>query len=276
MIPRVPDARLVLFGAVVSAFLAGACAPSQPASETAKPVFLYSLYYNAEGENRYPPDGNYSEVLQLLSEDFEVRVHREPLTDETLADVKVVLISNPSDQAVPGYPAPPHISDEEAATLTRFIENGGGVIIQLNQEDHNLQVEPVNRFLARFGMQAHDHYTDVKLLTIPEDEPILGGLRWAYIIGNSLTIDPSHPARPRAIVTNDLEQKLVGGTRDAPGILLAGAEPGNGRLVVITDAGWIINNALNGEEVANVVIKEQDNREIMRRLSRWTASLPTH
>src|SRR6266542_428680 len=70
------------------------------AGSKSKPVLLYSRSYNAEGENRYLPDGAYKEVVQRLREDFEVRVHKQPLTRETLAGVKLLLIANPSDRAV--------------------------------------------------------------------------------------------------------------------------------------------------------------------------------
>src|SRR6266850_2065289 len=70
------------------------------AGSKSKPVLLYSRYYNAEGENRYLPDGTYKEVVQRLREDFEVRVHNQPLTRGTLAGVKLLLIANPSDKAV--------------------------------------------------------------------------------------------------------------------------------------------------------------------------------
>ena len=40
-------------------------AMSAPAAEQ-KPVFLYSRYFNAVGENRYLPDGNYKELLDRL------------------------------------------------------------------------------------------------------------------------------------------------------------------------------------------------------------------
>lgn len=142
-----------------------------------------------------------------------------------------------------------------------------------NQENHNLETVAMNRLLARFGMEVSDDYTDAKALRIPKDAPIIGGLLWAYIIGDSVQIDPSHPAAPRAIVTNDLSQKPLKGTRDAEGILLAAAEPGKGRVLVITESGWILNAALNGEEAGGVVIKNHDNREIARRLTRWVAGL---
>ena len=55
-----------------------------------KPVFLYSRHFNAVGEARYLPDGNFKDVLQRLGQDFDVRVHDKPLAAETLADVSVV------------------------------------------------------------------------------------------------------------------------------------------------------------------------------------------
>src|SRR5438128_12178514 len=61
-----------------------------------KPVLLYSRYYNAEGENRYLPDGAYKQLMRRLREDFDVRVHNLPLSTETLADVKLRAIVNPS------------------------------------------------------------------------------------------------------------------------------------------------------------------------------------
>src|SRR6185369_1048946 len=82
-----------------------------------KPVFLYSRYFNAEGESRYLPDGNYKDVLTRLADDFEVRVHNKALTAETLADVKLVLIANPSDKAVSDHPAPHHFSTTDIEAL---------------------------------------------------------------------------------------------------------------------------------------------------------------
>ncbi|MBI4661555.1 MAG: hypothetical protein HY735_22260 [Verrucomicrobia bacterium] len=279
MTPRnLPSCSVRAILALCLISLGGGCACFLPASDTStpsKPVLLYSLYYNAEGENRYPVDGVYSEVVKELGKDFEVRAHREPLNPKTLADVNLVLIANANEQAVPGHPPPPHVSDADIKALTRFVQHGGGLIVMQNQENHNVEVEAMNRLLARFGIQTTNLYTDAKLIAIPREAPVLGGLRWAYIIGNSIRIDPLHPAKPRAIVTNDLNQKPLRGARNEPGILLATAEPGQGRLAVVTDSGWLINAALNGEEAGVVVIKEHDNREIIRRLTRWAARLPT-
>src|SRR5438046_596811 len=115
-----------------------------------KPVFLYSRYFNAEGEDRYSPDTAYKDVLEQLRAEFDVRVHAEPLNNTALKGVNVVLISNPSDKAVAGHAAPHHFSAADIRALTRFVENGGGLIIMGNQENHNLEIEDTNKLLSHF------------------------------------------------------------------------------------------------------------------------------
>ena len=250
---------------------------TRAAEAAAKGVLLYSRYYNAEGENRYLPDGTYKEVLKNLRDDFEVRVNGKPPTPETLAGVKLLLIANPSDKPVGNHPPPPHVSAADIKTLTGFVEKGGGLIIMGNQENHNLEIDDVNKLLARFGIQFTNLYTDAKRLALPKETPVIGGLSWAYYTGNLVLLDKSHPANPRALVLNDLNQKPIKGTRDQNGCLLAVAEPGKGRVVVVTDSGWITDSALDGRGIGDVAIQEHDNWEILRRLTRWAARLPeTH
>jgi len=50
--------------------------------------------------------------------------------------------------------------------------------------------------------------------------------------------------------------------------LLATAEPGKGRMVLISDAGWITDDSLAGQTIGNTPAKPNDNWEIMRRLIR--------
>ena len=158
--------------------------------------------------------------------------------------------------------------------LTEFVGQGGGLIVSGNQENHNLEVEDMNKLLAQFGIQATNLYTDAKKLVLPKETPVIGGLRWAYYTGNLLLLDPTHPAKPRVLVMNDLNQKPPKGTRDQAGCLLAAAEPGRGRVVVVTDSGWLADWAFNEEGIGGVAIKGQDNWEIFRRLTRWAAHLP--
>jgi len=236
-----------------------------------KPVLLYSRYFNAKGESRYLPDGTYKDVLTKLAVTFDVRTSDEPLNTETLNGVSLVLIANPSDKAVGKNPPPRHCTPEDVAALSAFVNSGGGIVVMGNQENHNLEINDFNKLLGAFGMKWVSSYTDAKQLIIPQSAPILGGLRWAYYTGNQVQIEDNHPAHPRCLIANDLNQKPVGGPRDEPGCLLAVAEPGKGHFVAVTDAGWISNDALSGKGIGKVAIKDHDNFEICLRLFKWAA-----
>jgi len=242
-------------------------------SSTGKPVFLYSRYFNAEGEARYLPEGTYQQVLQRLQSQFELRVNREALTDASLAGVKVILIANPSDHAVGSHPAPHHFSAEDVRILTRYVRNGGGLIVMGNQENHNLEVEDTNKLLAGFGLAFTNLYTDVKKLVVPPNTPVIGGLTWAYYTGNLLGLNTNHAAQPRPLVINEVSQKPLNGSRNQPGALLAVAELGRGRVVAVTDAGWITNDVFADKGIGGVVIANHDNWEIFRRLAAWVAGI---
>src|SRR2546423_8861101 len=86
--------RLLL---IVVALLAAPLAATA-ADESSKPVFLYSRYFNANGENRYLPDGQYRDVLARLREHFDVRVNDLPLNSQTLKDVAGGLVFKPNDK----------------------------------------------------------------------------------------------------------------------------------------------------------------------------------
>ena len=254
--------------------LALGCGGRPLAAADPKPVFLYSRYFNAKGESRYLPDGTYSDVLKRLGETFEVRVHDQQLNLDTLQDVAVVLIANPSYKAVGANPPPPHCTAADVAELTRYVQTGGGLIVMGNQENHNLEVNDFNALVKEFGMRFESRYTDAKKLVLPKSAPIIGGLRWAYYTGNLLVLNPDHPAKPTPVVKNDLAQKPAKGPRDEPGVLLAKATPGKGHFLAVTDSGWISNDALSGKGIADVAIKEQDNWEIFLRFARWAAGKP--
>ena len=239
-----------------------------------RPVLLYSRYFNAPGENRYLPDGNFKDILALARKEFEVEVHARPLTAESLAGVNVVLIANPSDKAVGTNPPPHHFNAQDIAALKKFVEAGGGLIVMSNQENHNLDTDDTNKLLGQFGLAFNNVYTDAKQLVLPKDLPIFGGLRWAYYTGNQVKIESGHPARPRALFSNDLAQKPPKGKRDEPGALAAVAEPGRGRVIAITDSGWLTADALSGKGIGEVAIKDHDNWEIFRRVVRWAGHSP--
>jgi len=255
---------------VATAFLCTLAIPALRAADS-KPVFLYSRYFNAPGEARYLADGNYREVLQRLAKDFRVQTHDQPLDAATLAGVNLLLIANPGDIAVSNQPAPHHVQSRDTQALTQFVKGGGALIVMGNQENHNLETKDLNKLLLQFGLQFTNLYTDAKLLPISGTTPIIGGLRWGYYTGNLLLIDAGHPARPRGLIMNELAIKPAKGERDQAGPLLAIAEPGQGRVVVVTDAGWICDWAFEEKGVGGVALKGQDNWEIFRRLCLWAA-----
>ena len=268
--------RLRLVAIVSTFLLVAAAASSVEAAEAAKPaakkpVVLYSRAFNAQGEARYLPDGTFKDVLGQLAQNFEVRVSAAPLDRKTLDGVSVVVIANPSDKAVGTNPPPRHMLAVDILNLRQYVEKGGGLIVMGNQENHNLEIAHFNSLLASFGLQFTNVYTDAKKLVIPKTSPIIGGLSWAYYTGNQVLVKPDHRAKARSHVDNDLAQKPDKGPRDAAGSLLAIAEPGQGRVAVITDAGWLTNDALSGKGIGEVAIKDHDNLEIMRRLLNWAA-----
>jgi hypothetical protein len=266
-----PMSKAISFTARTLLLLATLGVVASAIAAEARPVLLYSRYFNAKGETRYLPAGTYKDVLDRLRADFEVRVHDQPLQAASLGGVAVVLIANPSDQAVGANPRPPHCSADDVVELTRFVRDSGGLIVMGNQENHNLEITDFNALLAAFGMRFENLYTDAKKIALPPTTPVIGGLRWAYYTGNLVRLQPDHPAKPRALVTNDLSQKPEKGARDQSGVLMAAAEPGKGRVIVVTDSGWISNDALSGKGIGDVAIKEHDNWEIFRRLMRWIA-----
>ncbi|MGK0186703.1 MAG: hypothetical protein ACI9R3_002486, partial [Verrucomicrobiales bacterium] len=117
-----------------------------------QPTLLYARYFNAEGEGRYVPEKDYSQVLEQLAKSFEIRVNREEPTATSLQEVDVILISNPSHAAVADHPAPPRFNAEMISRLIDFVRAGGGIIVMGNQENHNLELETSNQLLGHFGM----------------------------------------------------------------------------------------------------------------------------
>ena len=236
-----------------------------------RPVLWYCLHYQAPGENRYPAQGAYSNALALLSRQFEVRVSDARPTAASLADVDVVLLANPNDLPHGTNVPPVHVSPAESEVWESFVKQGGGLLILGNQEAHNLEIHDLNGLLGGFGLALTNRYHDAKIVKIPATVPEIGGLRWAFYTGNEVVLTPGHPAQPTAWITNDVAGPTATGRRNEPGILLATAQLGRGRVVVATDAGWITRNALLELGIGDLTLRDQDNAEILVRLCGWLA-----
>jgi len=246
-----------------------------PAPPATKPVLLYSLYFTAKGQEEYTPDGPFSEVLERLKGDFEVRVSGDPLNGRTLRGVKVVLIANPSDKPIKDGPPPNHVSQKDIHTLANFVQGGGGLVFLSNQtEAHNCEKKDSNLLLEHFGIRVTEYTLGVKKILIPRRAPVIGGLRWAFYYGSILDVDEAHYLRPRVLVWNDPDNPPQPGKGAAgmKGPLLATVQVGHGRVVVTGDTGWVAKWGLLEEEPLGTV-KGQDNWEIFRRLARWAAGM---
>src|SRR5947207_8032163 len=110
------------FPCVFSTILLAGMGSSFGAETKPKPVLLYSRYFNAEGEDRYLPDGNYKAFLEKLRGDFEVVVHNKPLRAQTLKGIDLILIANPSDKSAKGHVAPHHFSAQDITDVKRYLE----------------------------------------------------------------------------------------------------------------------------------------------------------
>ncbi len=250
-------------------------APRTPTTAATKPVLLYSLAFTAEGEKQYDPNGPFREVLERLTQDFQVRYSDQPLSWKTLGGAKVVLIANPCDKAFEGHAPPRHVSQEDIHLLTNYVQGGGGLIFLSNQsEAHNCEKRQANFLLNQFGMGVTEYTIGVKKVQIPADAPIVGGLTWAFYYGSPLMVNESHFAHPRVLVWNDpnVPAEPKKGADGLRGPILAVAEVGKGRVVLASDSGWIAQWALLEQEPLGT-LRGQDNWEIFRRLARWTAGM---
>ena len=102
----------------------------------------------------------------------------------------------------------------------------------------------------------------------------VGGLRWAYYSGNRVELLPSAQKgiHCRGWYLNDPKDRPDRGDRSAAGYLLASSEAGQGRVLAVTDCGWIVNNAMNGVGINGLYMPDHQNAEIMTRLVRWAGS----
>lgn len=79
---------------------------------------------------------------------------------------------------------------------------------------------------------------------------------------------------PRSLITNSVSQAPLKGVRNEAGCLLGIAEPGKGRVVCVTDAGWISNSVLRADRGSSQ--REPSSRNCFsgqREPSRWPGAI---
>ncbi len=93
-----------------------------------------------------------------------------------------------------------------------------------NPENHHLEIAGFNALMKPFGMQFVNRYPSARKLELPRSLPIIGGLCWAYYIGNLVSVDRGDAANPRGRGgQRSPQEKPAKGTRDEDAVSLARA-----------------------------------------------------
>ena len=227
----------------------------------------------------HPLDSSYAVAAASLAEcDFAVEANLEqPLSAELLRDLDVLVVAHPSEPAwerTTGVGSP-RFSAPELEAIERFVGAGGGLIV-LGETENDKYGNNLNELLAPFGLRlenetvqdyAHHHLSAPSwVLGAPargdrgRGGDLLARVR-AVCFYRATTITAPAPAPPpgRARVSVPVRTSA---TATVPGAaLIAAAEHGDGRVVVLADSD------LFGDDC----IHELDHAELWRNIVYWAA-----
>lgn len=232
-----------------------------------RPTVWYCLGYNTPNAPQYKVtdtgERGWSRVYATLMRHMDLRVSAMAPTPEQLAGVDVLIILNPEENRWEGGPAPRLMGDDDVRVLADYITGGGALLFGSNQDYmHNIEKTRTNRLLERFGMRVGTAPVGLKLLQIPDDAPVVGGLRWRFFFGSGVEFVEANCCRPEVWVWNDPAAPTL---EDVPGdrvpLMAACETTSSGRVIVMGDSGW----------TANGTIGEDDNWVILWRQLRWLA-----
>ena len=229
-----------------------------------KPIVWYCRTYNLPNHRHYgvddTADRGWSRVHESLGSCVRWRVDAEMPTAERLRDVDLVVILNPEAESWEGGPAPHLMSDEEVGLLADYVEGGGALLFMSNQDEkHNIEKPRTNRLLERCGMRMRQGDIGLKILDIAEETPVVGGLCWRFFFGSPVELVEGAAAQAQVWAWNDPDAPTPEGEPGERVPLMAAAEVGAGRVIVVGDSGW----------TANGTIGLDDNWPILWRQIRW-------
>jgi hypothetical protein len=217
----------------------------------------------------HPEDSSYALAAEALrGHDLEVAVHEAgPLRDRVLEGADVLVIAHPSDAAweriVPG--GPPRLAEDELEAVEAFVRGGGGLIV-LGESEQAKYGDNLNELVGRFGIEiANDTVSDYQRhLSAPHwiladlERPehgvdLLARVRDAcFYRAGTLTVGEGTQVLARTSATAS--------TPRAP--LLAAAEHGEGRVVVLADSDLFGDDCLG----------ELDHEDLWLNLVHWAAA----
>ncbi|HEX8086321.1 MAG TPA: DUF6421 family protein [Solirubrobacteraceae bacterium] len=232
----------------------------------------------------HPGDSSYARAAEALRErDFVVSAHvAGPLAGGALADVDVVVVAHPSEEAwervVPG--GSPRFTGEELDAIEAFVAGGGGLVL-LAEEEQAKYGTNVTELAARFGIgiestvvSDYDRHHKAPSWILADLAPA------ARAVGGGVGAPEGPPPRPPADLLARVGQTCfyrattiaeprggavlarAGATSSHPGAPLAVvAEPGAGRVAVLGDSDLFGDDCLD----------ELDHRALWLNLLYWVA-----
>jgi len=120
-----------------------------------------TIYVDAAHNNFHTFDGRFTPFSNLVRNDgFNVAAFNEEFTDESLAEVKILVIANPVNAANNPEvnwvsPILSAFTDDEIDALVDWVENGGSLLLIA---DHYPFPGAVESLAARFGFQVDNGY----------------------------------------------------------------------------------------------------------------------
>ena len=207
------------------------------------------------------PEGTGSFLFQEISPmGFKNKVGNTPFTDDTLKDVDIVFLWNPNNP----------LEDSEISALTKFVENGGSLLILASHEYDMIEPtrESINSLLDPFGIRVMKNGTDdptnrkgcscTPIIHNLSKHPINEGVN-SIILYKPASLELKEKAIAIARGDNDtfaLGSEPLGGENV---IIVAVSEKGGGKVAVI-GSSFIFDNGKIGD---------MDNKQFAKNLFRW-------
>lgn len=215
-----------------------------------KPVLLFDLshreVFSPDDES---PRGMKAAVRLLESSGFKVVENTEPFNAESLSSVNTVFIAGAMEE----------LSKEEVAALKEFVNNGGNLLITihvnffvgslLDSFDFMVTSSPISEEENTF----HNNNKDFLVREIVE-HPITEGISKISVMGAYGVKGKNDAVQELAFTSKnawvDLNENGAKDNSDAVGkfCLVAAAEIGKGKVVVIGDDAVFSNMLMNGSE----------------------------
>ncbi len=204
---------------------------------------------------------SFDPVFVALGKEFDVRMSREPIAARlTECADAIVLLCPENPRKAPEVPV---ISDEEIAAITKFVNDGGSLMILINsgtigRSNEDFESIQLRKLVRSFGLDWNDDDTNYSNIEIGDEHPFFYDVPvFHYGSGCSLKILPD---AQRATVLMDIysdsgypELNVRG-----PGIVMV--RPGKGKVILVGDIGsW----------TANLSRPWAENERVMKQLFRY-------